>query len=112
LEPLTIIAAVLIAIVGVGRLGRVIIYDSFPPSVWLRIKWDNLTYDQSTGEASKWNLLLHCPWCLLPWLMAICVGWFFLGLQFEWAAWAWWLFWGWLALSYLSSMLYVRDERP
>ena len=107
MEPLTILAAVAVAVLGVYRLARVIIYDTFPPSVWLRIQWDNLTH------RSGWNTLLHCPWCLVPWIMLAAIGWFFAGLYLAvWIAWAWWLFWGWLALSGLSSMVYVRDERP
>ena len=100
------VLAVPVAVLGVYRLARVIIYDSFPPSVWLRIQWDNATHK------SSWNTLLHCPWCLTPWLMLGAIGWFFAG--FFWAAWllwAWWIFWGWLAMAGLSSMVYVRDER-
>lgn len=108
---ITLIAASVVAVLGVYRLGRVIIYDSFPPAVWLRIKWDDLTY--RNGEATSWNLLLHCPWCLLPWLMLGAGGWFALGwFVVPGLLWAWWLFWGWLALAGLASMVYVRDERP
>lgn len=107
MEPLTIVAAVLVAVLGAYRFARVVIYDTFPPSVWLRIQWDNLTH------RSSWNTLLHCPWCFIPWVMVVVVAWFFGGLFGpEWVAWSWWLFWGWLALSGLASMVYVRDERP
>jgi hypothetical protein len=113
MEPLTIIAAVLVAVLGVYRLARIIIWDVFPPAVWLRIQWDNLTYDKAAGEFNSWNKLLHCPWCLIPWIMLVAIGWFFGSLYGpEWVAWTWWLFWGWLALSGVSSMVYVRDERP
>jgi hypothetical protein len=104
MEPLTIIAAVLVAVLGVGRLARIALYDAFPPAIWLRLKWDDLT------DGSSWNKLLHCPWCLIPWIMLVAIGWFLLGLHVEWVAWAWWLFWGWMALSYVSTMIYVRDE--
>ena len=110
MEPLIVIAAVLVAVLGVGRLARIVIYDAFPPSVWLRTKWDDLTYSKAKNDYNSWNKLLHCPWCLVPWIMLIAIGWFLLGLEYEWAAWAWWLFWGWLALSYVSTMIYVRDE--
>ena len=107
MEPLTIIAAVLVAVLGVYRLARVIIYDAFPPAVWLRIKWDDATHE------SSWNKLLHCPWCLIPWIMLVAIAWFFGSLYGpEWVAWSWWLFWGWLGLSGVSSMVYVRDQRP
>lgn len=109
-----LVAASLVAVLGVGRLARVIIYDAFPPAVWLRIKWDTLTDTPSERSAlHSWNKLLHCPWCLVPWLMLACIGWYVAGVFVAaWIAWAWWLFWGWLALSYVASMIYVRDERP
>lgn len=112
MDPLTIVAAVLVAVLGVGRLARVIIYDAFPPAAWLRAKWADLMWDRQRQESNPWGLLLNCPWCLIPWIMAACIGWFFGGLAIEWVAWSWWLFWGWLALAYVSSMVYVRDERP
>ena len=105
MEPLTIIAAALVAVLGVGRFVRIIIFDAFPPAVWFRIKWDDLTHK------SSWNKLFHCPWCLIPWVMLASIGWFFGGLYGPvWIAWAWWLFWGWLALAYVATMIYVRDE--
>lgn len=113
MEALTILAAVAVAVLGVYRLARVIIFDAFPPAAWLRAKWDRLTTREVAGQtvASDWNKLLHCPWCLIPWIMAAAVGWFFAGLYGpEWLAWSWWIFWGWLGLSGLSSMVYIRDE--
>lgn len=100
----TYIVAVLVLVLGVGRLVRIIYYDDFPLSVKLRILWDRVTGD------SLWNKLFHCPWCLTPWVMLGAMGWFALGLYQPWAAWSWWLFWGWMALSYVATMIIVRDE--
>lgn len=95
-----LIAAVLVAVLGTGRLTRVIVHDDFPPSVWARIKWDSLTRDGS------WSKLAHCWWCATPWIMAICIAWgYFSSLH-----WSWWLFWGWLGLSYLAAIVIARDE--
>lgn len=106
-----LVAAALVAALGVGRLARIVIHDAFPPAAWLRAKWDDLTWDDETREPNSWNLLLHCPWCLVPWIMLACIGWFVAGwFVAAWIAWAWWLFWGWMALSYVSTMIYVRDE--
>lgn len=94
-------------IFGSGRLTRVLVHDSFPPVVWFRIKWDNLTEE---GRLSGWNSLIHCHWCSSFWITAGCIGWLIGGWYAEWAMWAWWVFWGALAASYLSTMVIVRDE--
>lgn len=99
-----VIAFVLIGVLGVGRLTRLITHDAFPPAAWLRNRWSTLTRD------SDWSLLFRCFWCLPPWLMLGCIGWFIGGTRVPWLGWAWLLFWGWLALSYLASMVVARDE--
>jgi hypothetical protein len=99
------IAAVLVAIAGVGRLTRAITYDDFPPSIWWRMRWATWTHD------GPWTKLFTCYWCLSPWIMAVAIGWYLLGLLVLWIAIAWWLFWGWLALSYLAAILVNHDEQ-
>jgi hypothetical protein len=89
---------------GVGRLARVITYDDFPPSIKVRIWWDKLTHD------GPWSKLVHCFWCLTPWLMLFALAWFVAGIYVTWLAWAWAIFWGWLALSYITSIIIARDE--
>lgn len=105
----TLIVAVLTIVLGVGRLSRVITYDTFPPAAKVRALWDKIT-SGADGEDGPWTILLHCFWCFTPWLMLVAMGWFALGLYVAWVAWAWWLFWGWLALSYVTSMVIVRDD--
>jgi hypothetical protein len=93
--------AVLVGILSSARLTRLVAQDSFPPSVWARIKWDNLT------EGKAWNPLLHCHWCLAPWFTAVVGLWGWLsGLHV-----AWWVFNAWLAASYVASMIVERDEK-
>lgn len=101
------IAAILAAVLGVGRLVRVMIYDDFPPTVWARTNF--IIWIEGT-RAAKWSKLASCPWCLTPWVMLVCIGWFLAGVAVVWLAWAWWIFWGWMALSYVATMIYVRDE--
>lgn len=100
-----VILAILSAIAGVGRLARIITYDDFPPAVWWRITWAKITDD------GPWTKLFTCYWCLSPWIMAVCIGWYFWGTVVEPIAWAWWIFWGWLALSYLAAILVNHDEK-
>lgn len=100
-EMIIIGVASLVAILSAARLTRLIAQDSFPPSAWLRVKWDNLT------DGKSWNPLLHCHWCLAPWCMAVVGLWGWLSELHA----AWWVFNAWLAGSYLASMIVERDEK-
>lgn len=99
-----LILAVAVTVLGAGRVTRVIYHDAFPPSIWFRLQWDKLTAN------SSWNLLFHCPWCLSHWVVAVAIVWFLVGIPVAWLGFAWWLFWGWFAISYLTAMVIVRDE--
>lgn len=99
-----IVAALVVVTFGVGRLSRILTYDDFPPAVAIRMWWSKLTNDGS------WAKLVHCFWCATPWIMLVSLGWFALGFAVAWIAWTWWLFWGWLALSYIASIIIGRDD--
>jgi hypothetical protein len=90
------------AILGVGRLTRLITYDDYPPTIWLRARWIKLT------KAGGWSKLATCFWCAAPWLLLPCIAWAWL-TQLNWT---WWLFFGWMGVSYLISMVVARDEPP
>lgn len=92
--------AALTIIFGAGRLTRIATHDDFPPAAWARSKWDAITKD------GPWSKLAHCFWCAGPWvtLVALASG-YFSSLHPIWFA-----FWGWLALSYLVSIVIARDE--
>jgi hypothetical protein len=96
--------AILTAIFGVARLTRAIVHDDFPPSIWWRMTWSRWTKD------GPWSKLFLCWWCLSFWVALFCIGWFIIGLLVTWIAWAWWIFWGGLAIGYLATMVIVRDE--
>lgn len=100
-----LIPAVLVAILGAGRLARLITHDTFPPAAALRQLWTN-----AMKGHEDWVILAFCFWCATPWIMLVAIGWFLLSINIVWIAWAWWLFWGWLALSYVASMIVARDE--
>jgi hypothetical protein len=113
MTPLDIVIYVLAFVVGAlatGRMARAIYHDAFPPSAWLRSKWDLLTTD-ADGEPGSWNLLLHCPWCITHWIAGFTLLWYLLtpALPPFFLA-AWWVWHGWWALSYVASMIIVRDE--
>lgn len=89
---------------GSGRLTRVVVHDAYPPAIWWRMKWAEITND------GPWMKLFTCWWCLGPWVTLVAAGWFVLGMSILWIGVAWWIFWGWLALSYITSMIVARDE--
>lgn len=103
--PWTLLGLFFIAVFGVGRMARLITYDAFPPSMAIRTRWAEITRD------GPWAKLFTCYWCLTPWIMLVALIWFVLAWDVAWAAIAWTAFWGWLAISYLTSMLVNRDER-
>lgn len=94
----------IVAIIGAGRLTRLLTTDSWPPVVWLRIRWETLTHD------GPWSHLVRCLWCVGPWAFLLALGTFTLSFYAVWAGWVWWLFWGWLAGAYLTSQYVYFDE--
>ena len=104
-----LIAAVVVAVLGTGRLTRLIVADAFPPVLWVKAKWD--TWTEKTPRRQAYWLLLNCPWCASPYIMGACLGWVvsdvYLDGQIDWP---WWVFWGWLSLSYLSAIVVYHDE--
>ncbi len=106
-ETLPVIAlTIAVAVLGVARLTRAIVYDAFPPAMWWRERWEIWT------RGGPWAKLFTCWWCLSFWIAGACVGWYIASLYFAWAAWAWWIFWGSFALAYLAPMVIVRDGDP
>jgi hypothetical protein len=95
------IAAIIVAVLSVARTARLLIFDEFPPVVWLRIRvlsW--------FPEDSKWSVLLTCPFCMAPYLMAGMFGWAWLSDLH----WTWWVINGWWAMSYLAATYVAYDE--
>lgn len=98
------VAYFLIGAIATARLTRLVVFDVYPPAVWLRIKWD----DHTSGSA--WNDLLHCGYCLAPYIAAIdlAVGTFLLPEGGVLAG-LWIIPNIWLAMSYLASILVAYD---
>lgn len=95
---MTIVTYVLAFLVGTlttARIARMVYHDSFPPMEWLRDVWDRKT------ATSKWNDLLHCPFCLTPYIGAVITAWALLS-HFHWS---WWVFCVWTAGAYLAATI-------
>lgn len=98
------ILAVIVGVVGAARLTRVITHDDFPLSIKGRMWWDRITKD------GDWAKLVHCPWCMGPWITLAALASFVVSFLNPALGWAWWLFWGWLAASYWTSQYVYFDE--
>jgi hypothetical protein len=99
--------AFIVAVFAVGRITRLVTYDSYPPVQWVRNKWD-----AKTGE-SGWNELLHCPYCFAPWVALFIVPSFAVGL-FGWDIFTTFLGWWWvgcstLAVAYVAASFVASD---
>lgn len=101
MELLQLFLAVVVGVVSSARLTRLITQDSFPPAVWVRMKWDDLTDD------SQWNPLFHCHWCMSFWTTLPIGLWGWLSNFHV----SWWVVNLLLAGSYLNAMLVERDEK-
>lgn len=98
----TVLAAVFI--VASARITRLIVADTFPPSVKLRIWYE----DRASGG---WESLLSCPWCFGFWAVVANAGagWAAHAIASPvWSAWA--ILNGLLAASYVVSYLVFHDE--
>jgi len=98
-----VLLAVVVAVIGAARLTRLITHDAFPPVVWFRMWWEDHTPE-------SWHLLVHCPWCMGPWMFLVAIGTFFLTFLAPWLAYTWWIFYVWMAGSYLVSQYVHFDE--
>lgn len=92
--------ASIIAVLGTARVVRLVVFDDFPPIVWVRIKWADLT------DGTPWTKLTECGYCNAPYFAAANLAWaYFSDLH-----WSWWLFNGWLALSYVAPIVVSYDQ--
>lgn len=98
-EIVVVLCAVAVGVVSVARMTRLLTQDSFPPAAWLRSKWDEITDD------GPWSTLFHCPFCMSMWLALPVILWGWLSNLHI----SWWLFNGWMAVSYLAAIVVMND---
>lgn len=95
------ILAFVVGTLSAGRITRLLTQDTFPPVVWFRMKWDDLTDD------SDWNKLFHCHWCLSFWIVVPIALWGWLSNLHT----SWWVFNVIMAAAYVTPMIVERDEK-
>lgn len=102
----TIFWACVVGVLSVARTARLLVWDAFPPTMWLRMKWDAKT------ERTTWNKLLHCQFCATPYMAAVMFAWaVWSGLGFHdfWGQ-VWWIANGVWGLSYVSAIVVAFDQ--
>ena len=103
----TYIFAFIVATFTVARITRLVTFDDYPPTKWLRAKWD-----AKTGS-SGWNEMLHCPYCFATYPALVIVPTFAVGL-FGWDAFTsllgfWWVGCSTLTVAYLAATFVASD---
>lgn len=124
-DPLALLAAFLLAVVAVARATRLVVHDPWPPVQAARLwwvsyqanrDWNPASQRERTGPGYGWGSLVTCPFCASPYIAAVTLA---VGIAGD--VWSpdlgslggWWLVLAvWASLSYLSSMLVLRDEPP
>ncbi len=99
--------AFLLATIATARLTRAIVFDDFPPSQWVRDRWDDKTHD------SGWNELFHCGYCMGIWVglpvtaltVAAIEGW---DVFASWQGVILALF-AWMGVSYVAGIIVASD---
>ena len=94
-----IVMALIVGILSVARTARLVIWDEYPPMVWLRIKWDT-----HIGE-DGWGKLIHCQFCATPYMAVVMAGWWYLAD----GHWTWWAINGVWGFSYVSALVVSYD---
>lgn len=92
------VAAAILTVLATARITRLIVWDTYPPSVWFRIWWDRHTND-------AWSELVHCGYCAGMYVSALVVlsGWLS-----DWHT-AWWVTTGTLSAAYLGAIVMAYD---
>lgn len=94
-----IICAAIVGVLAAARVTRLIVFDSYPPVAWLRAWWHKVTKD------GKWAMLVDCPYCASPYVAAVIL---LAGELSHYHRW-WWIVCGWLAASYVASIVVSYD---
>lgn len=107
----------MVAVFCAARLTRLLAFDDWPPAAWLRERWDARTRpvadEDHVVREHPWRKLLHCPYCLAPWMLAPVMG---AAVLVGYAppggtllAQLWWFGAAWLGGSYAASIVVIYD---
>lgn len=101
------ICAVIVGVLSVARTARLIVFDDYPPMVWLRSHWEARWGDEG------WAALISCQFCCTPYLSAGMAAWAWLAYSdgSQWGLhWTWWLVNGVWGLSYVAAIVVAFDS--
>jgi len=97
------IAVAVVTVIASARLTRLVTYDVFPPTRWIREVWGEVM-DRS-AVTRGYAVLTYCQWCFSFWATLPLVLW---GYYTDFQP-AWWLVNGSLAGSYLAAIFMTND---
>jgi hypothetical protein len=97
--PVEYILAVLVGTLSAARITRLLTWDKFPPTVYLRAFWDRVTND------GPYALLFHCPWCMSFWVTGAVAAWGYFTEFNE----AWWYVNAVFGFSYVAAWFVLHD---
>lgn len=97
------IGIALVSILSTARVIRFLIWDTFPPMMWVRVRFYLLT--EKNGKEGPWYKLLKCGYCNGPYVATGIVLW---GYFTDWQV-AWWLANSIAAVSYLAAVFVTFD---
>lgn len=92
--------ALVTLVISSARITRLVVEDDYPPTIWLRMRWDTVTKD------GPWAKLVHCPWCFGPWVVAVNAAWAYVSNLH----WTWWVVNAFFALGYVTSWVVFHDS--
>lgn len=92
--------ALVTLVLSSGRITRLVVEDEYPPTIALRMRWDEVTHD------GPWAKLVHCPWCFGPWVSAVLAAWAYVSNLH----WTWWVVNAFFALGYVTSWVVFHDS--
>lgn len=95
-----IVAAVVVGVLSVARTARLLTHDTLPPVEKLR------SWLSARLAESDWEELIHCPFCVAPYLAAGMGVWWWLAD----GHWTWWVINGWWAASYVAAIVVAYDQ--
>lgn len=113
MSPFYWVAVATVIVLASARLTRLVTYDKFPPTTWMRERF--IEWADRTDRRRSWQLLAFCPYCASFWVTVVVIA---LGAlagvfgQSPWRPWmtpTWWFLMGSLGASYLAAMVMVHD---
>lgn len=107
------VAVALTIVMSASRITRVLTFDKFPPTLWIREKW--VMFVAKTKINPEYVRLWFCGYCMSFWVTLIVIATADLSGIFDgdplapWMTPAWWFINGTFGASYLAAIVMAND---